>query len=72
MREELTTMVLPFKIKLKKGHTKNTFVHLCSISEVIKPTSKMTLLYPKIEAMLNGVLFLTTNNSNCLVSYYVL
>ena len=72
MGEELTTMVLPFKIKLKKGHTQNTFVHLCSISEVIKPTSKMTLLHPKKEAMLNGVLFLTTNNSDCLASYYVL
>ena len=26
-------------------------MHLCSISEVVKPSSKMTLLYPKIASM---------------------
>ena len=47
-----TTMVLPFKIKLKKDCTKNaSVVRLCSISEVVKPSSKMTLLYSKIVAM---------------------
>ena len=51
MRKEHTMMVLPFKIKLKKDCTKNTSVHLCSISEVVKPSSKMTLLYSKIAAM---------------------
>ena len=45
-------MLLPFKIKLKKDRNKNAFVvHLCSISEVVKPNSKMTLLYSKIVAM---------------------
>ena len=32
-------------------NTKNACVHLCSISEVVKPSSKMTLLYSKIVAM---------------------
>ena len=57
-------MVLPFKIKLKKDCTKNASVHLCSIdailllgvitseiSEVVKPSSKMILLYSKIAMM---------------------
>ena len=44
-------MVLPFKIKLKKDFTNNASVHLCSISEVVKSSSKMTLLYSKIAAM---------------------
>ena len=52
MSQKYTTMILPFKIKLKKDCTKNAFlVHLCSISEVVKPSSKMTLLYSKIAAM---------------------
>ena len=49
MRQKHTTMVLSFKIKLKKDCTKNaSVVRLCSISEVVKPSSKMTLLYSKI------------------------
>ena len=45
-------MAVPFKIRLKKDCTKNaSMVHLCSISEVLKPSSKMTLLYSKIAAM---------------------
>ena len=44
-------MVLPSRIKLKKDCTKNACVHPCSISELVKPSSKMTLLYPKIAAM---------------------
>ena len=45
MRHEHTTMVLHFKIKLKKDFTKNASMHLCSISEVAKPSSKMTLIF---------------------------
>ena len=46
------TMLLPFKIKLKKDCNKDTSaVHLYNISEVIKPNSKMTLLYSKRAAM---------------------
>ena len=49
MRQKHTAMLLPFKIKLKKYCNKNaSVVHLCSISEVVKPSSKMTLLYSKI------------------------
>ena len=46
-------MVLPFKIKLKKDCTKNASVvqDLCSISEMVKQSSKITLLYSKIAAM---------------------
>ena len=44
-------MVLPFRIKLKKDCTKNASAHLCSMSEVVKTSSKMTLLYPKIAVM---------------------
>ena len=46
-------MVLPFKIKLKKDCTKNASVvqDLCSISEMVKPSSKIKLLYSKIAAM---------------------
>ena len=44
-------MVLPSRIKLKKDCTKNACVHPCSISELVKPSRKMTLLYPKIAAM---------------------
>ena len=52
MRQKHTTVVLSFKIKLKKDCTKNAFVgRLYSISEVVKPSSKMTLLYSKIVAM---------------------
>ena len=52
MRQKHTTMVLSFKIKLKKDCTRNaSVVRLCSISEVVKPSSKMTLLYSKIAAM---------------------
>ena len=52
MSQKYTTMTLPFKIKLKKDCTKNaSVVHLCSISEVVKPSSKMTLLYSKIVVM---------------------
>ena len=52
MRQKHTTMVVPFKIRLKKDCTKNaSMVHLCSISEVVKASSKMTLLYSKIAAM---------------------
>ena len=52
MRQKHTTMVLPLKIKLKKDCTKNaSVVRLCSISEVVKPSSKMALLYSKIAAM---------------------
>ena len=46
-----TTKVTPFKIKLKKGCAKNASVHLCSISEVVKPSIKITLLYSKIATM---------------------
>ena len=52
MRQKHATVVLSFKIKLKKDCTKNAFVgRLYSISEVVKPSSKMTLLYSKIVAM---------------------
>ena len=51
MGQEHTILVLPFKIKLKKDSTKNACVNLCSISEVVKSSGKMTLLYPKIVAM---------------------
>ena len=52
MRQKHTTMVLLFNIKLKKDCTKYaSVVRLCSISEVVKPSSKMTLLYSKIVAM---------------------
>ena len=44
-------MVLSLKIKLKKDCTRNACVHLCSITEMVKPSSKMTLLYPKIAMM---------------------
>ena len=45
-------MLLPFKIKLKKDCNKNaSVVHLYNISEVVKPNSKMTLLYSKVAAM---------------------
>ena len=43
MEQEHATMVLPFRTKLKKGCTKNPFVNLCSIEEVAKPGTKMTL-----------------------------
>ena len=52
MRQKHATKVQPFKIKLKKDCTKTTsVVRLCSISEVVKPSSNMTLLYSKIAAM---------------------
>ena len=52
MRQKHTTMLLPFKIKLKKDCNKNgSVVHLYNISEVVKPNSKITLLYSKIAAM---------------------
>ena len=52
MRQKHTTMVLSFKIKLKKYCTKNaSMVRLCSISEVVKPSSKRTLSYSKRAAM---------------------
>ena len=52
MRQTHTTMMLPFNIKLKKDCTKYvSVVRLCSMSEVVKPSSKMTLLYSKIAAM---------------------
>ena len=41
---EHTTMVLSFRIKLRKDCPKNTCLHLCRIWEVIKPSSKMTLI----------------------------
>ena len=47
MGQEQTTTVLPFRIKLKKDCTKNAYVHLYYIAEVAKPSSKMTLWYPK-------------------------
>ena len=50
-RQKHTTMVLPFKIKLKKDCTNNAFLDPCSISEVVKSSSKMTLLYSKIAAV---------------------
>ena len=41
-------MLLPFKIKLKKDCNKNAYVvHLCSISEVVKPNSKITYYIQK-------------------------
>ena len=50
--ETYAAMVLTFKIKLKKDCTKNaSVVRLCNISEVVKPNSKMTLLYSKIVVM---------------------
>ena len=51
MRQEHTTIILPFRIKLKKGYTKNACTHLCSIAEVAKPSNKMTLWYWKIATM---------------------
>ena len=48
--QEHTTMVLPFRIKLKKGCTKNPCVNLCNTEEVAKPGIKMTLWYWKITA----------------------
>ena len=51
MGQEHTTTVLHFTNKLKKDYTKNACAHLFSISEVVQPSSKMTLSYPKIAAM---------------------
>lgn len=50
-RQEQTTKVLRFRIKLKKVCNKNACVYLCCIAEVAKPSSKMTLWCPKIAAM---------------------
>ena len=73
-------MVLPFKIKLKKDCTKDACVHLCSISEVLKPSSKMTLSYPKIVAMWQvqvkltahyfGSFLIQTNLRGTYITYY--
>ena len=52
IRHKTETYHMPFKIKLKKDCNKNaSVVHLCSISEVVKPNSKMTLFYSRIAAM---------------------
>ena len=51
MGQEHTTMALHFRIKLKKGCTKNVCVHVCSNAELTKPVSKMALWYPKITVM---------------------
>ena len=44
MGQEHTIMVLSFRIKLKKDCTKNACAHLCSIWEVVKPSSKMRII----------------------------
>ena len=44
MGQEHTTMVLSFRIKFKKDCTKNACAHLCSIWEVVKPSSKMRII----------------------------
>ena len=43
-------LLLAKALNAKQEH-KNTFVHLCSISEVINPSNKMTPLYLKIGVM---------------------
>ena len=73
-------MILPFRIKLKKYCCKNACVDLSSISEVVKPGSKMTLLYPKIAAMWQvqvkspthhfGSFLIHTNSRGTYIIYY--
>ena len=43
-------LLLAKALNTKQEH-KNTSVHLCSISEVVNPSNKITLLYSKVGAM---------------------